>query len=106
MLLGELIITDCLIAYMSHKFERYCLDLAVAWKETQIQRSSLLWALVGIFSCLGYTTIQTFPMAFCWTSPANDELDFVLTSCPPLPSDITEMTRVSQEYQEEWERHN
>ena len=38
------------------------------------------------------------PLSMCYTSPAEDELNWALTSCPAFPKDITEMSRVGELY--------
>lgn len=106
MIIGELVITDGIIAYASNKSKnRYCVSLAVAWKEMREKRNSLLKVFLILIVLHTWPAVQHVPSNMCYTSPANDESAFALTSCPK-PVNITEMTRVSDQYQEEWERYN
>ncbi|GMH72124.1 hypothetical protein TrRE_jg12783 [Triparma retinervis] len=106
MLFGELVLTDGIVAYASHKFKnRYCVNLAVAWRACAERRKYLLVGAMVMYWCFSLVTVQNIPTHMCYTSPANDESNFALTSCPK-PVNITEMTRVSAQYQDEWELYN
>ena len=107
MLVGELVVTDGIIAYVSNKFKkRYIVDLAVAWHDLVTNRKKLIWAFVAIISMASFTILISLPLNMCFTSLADDESNFALTSCPDVPKNITEMSRVSLGYQEEWEKYN
>ena len=107
MLVGEIAVTDGIIAYMSNKFkERYIVDLAVAWHDLVTNRKKLIWAFVAMVSMVSIIVILHLPLNMCFTSLADDEANFALTSCPAVPKNITEMSRVSLGYQEEWEKYN
>ena len=107
MLIGELFVTDGIVAYVSNKFEdRYVVDLASAWKDLRTNRKHLLWLLTLLVSLLGYLVIFVIPRNLCYTSNLHDEANWALTSCPDFPKNITEMARVSAEYQLEWEKYN
>ena len=106
MAFGEFIVTDGAIAYVSNKFKkRYCVDLGVAWKEFLDKRRSALMTGLVMCWCFCSVPVLNFPTHMCYTSPANDESNFALTSCPK-PVNITEMTRVSSQYQDEWELYS
>ena len=106
MAFGEFIVTDGAIAYVSNKFKkRYCVDLGVAWKEFLDKRRSALMAGLVMCWCFCSVPVLNFPTHMCYTSPTNDESNFALTSCPK-PVNITEMTRVSSQYQDEWELYS
>ena len=47
-----------------------------------------------------------FPQFLCFTSTLDDEETWALTSCPDPPRKVTEMTRVSLQYQELWSQYN
>eukprot|EP00518_Triparma_eleuthera_P022263 CAMPEP_0197547560 /NCGR_PEP_ID=MMETSP1320-20131121/1890_1 /TAXON_ID=91990 /ORGANISM="Bolidomonas sp., Strain RCC2347" /LENGTH=322 /DNA_ID=CAMNT_0043107393 /DNA_START=136 /DNA_END=1102 /DNA_ORIENTATION=- len=103
MLIGELVITDGIIAYVSNKSKkRYVVDLAAAWHDLVTNRKKLLLAFVAIISMASITILIGLPINMCYTSLADDEANFALTSCPDVPRNITEMSRVSLGYQEEW----
>jgi len=106
MAFGEFIVTDGAIAYVSNKFKkRYCVDLGVAWKEFLDKRRSALMTGLVMCWCFCSVPVLNFPTHMCYTSPANDESNFALTSCPK-PVNITEMTRVSSQYQDELELYS
>mmetsp|Transcript_1292 Transcript_1292/g.2880 ORF Transcript_1292/g.2880 Transcript_1292/m.2880 type:complete len:257 (-) Transcript_1292:41-811(-) len=106
MLIGELVITDGIIAYVSNKSKkRYVVDLAAAWHDLVTNRKKLLLAFVAIISMASITILIGLPINMCYTSLADDEANFALTSCPDVPRNITEMSRVSLGYQEEWEKY-
>ena len=81
-------------------------DLASAWKDLRTNRKHLLWLLTLLVSLLGYLVIFVIPRNLCYTSNLHDEANWALTSCPDFPKNITEMARVSAEYQLEWEKYN
>ena len=107
MLVGELVVTDGIIAYVSNKFKkRYIVDLAAAWQDLRTNRKKLIWTFVAIVSMMSIPVINTLPGNMCYTSPVDDEANWAVTSCPDVPKNITEMSRVSLEYQAEWEKYN
>mmetsp|Transcript_30093 Transcript_30093/g.59771 ORF Transcript_30093/g.59771 Transcript_30093/m.59771 type:complete len:477 (+) Transcript_30093:633-2063(+) len=107
MLIGELVVTDGIVAYVSNKFKkRYIVDLAAAWHDHVTNRKKLLLAFVAIISMASISTIISLPINMCYTSLADDEANFALTSCPDVPKNITEMSRVSLGYQEVWDKYN
>ena len=106
MLVGELIVTDGMIAYVSNRFkQRYVVDLTLAWKSFR-ERKSLVWLLVLMMSVSCTYAILAAPKGFCITSPFDDEENWARTACPRIPGNITEMTRVSPQYYEEWAKYN
>ena len=107
MLVGELVVTDGIIAYVSNKFKkRYIVDLAAAWHDLVTNRKKLIWAFVAIVSMVIIPVAINLPTNMCFTSLADNEANFALTSCPAVPKNITEMSRVSLGYQEEWDKYN
>ena len=107
MLIGELVVTDGIIAYVSNKFQkRFIVDLAAAWHDLRTNRKRLIWAFVAVISLTTLPVVVNLPTNMCYTSPAADEANWALTSCPDAPKNVTEMTRVSPRYQAEWEKYN
>mmetsp|Transcript_30094 Transcript_30094/g.59774 ORF Transcript_30094/g.59774 Transcript_30094/m.59774 type:complete len:385 (+) Transcript_30094:633-1787(+) len=83
MLVGELVVTDGIIAYMSNKFkERYIVDLAAAWHDLVTNRKKLIWAFVAIVSMVSTSVILNVPVNMCFTSLADDESNFALDLMP------------------------
>ena len=107
MLIGELMVTDGIVAYVSNKFKkRYIVDLAAAWHDHVTNRKALLLAFVAMVSMASVTSVINLPTNMCYTSMAYDEPNVALTSCPSIPKNITEMSRVSLGYREEWDKYN
>jgi hypothetical protein len=107
MLFGELVVTDGIVAYVSNKFEdRYVVDIASAWIDLRTNKRALVRCLVFIMALYSSNIILILPRSLCYTSPLQDEANWALTSCPASPTNITEMVRVSAEYQMEWEKYN
>ena len=107
MLFGELIVTDGAIAYVSHTFrDRYVLNLAASWEQIRSKQQRLLWVLVALTSMVATFVLIDFPQYLCFTSPIEDESTWALTSCPEIPRNISDVGRVSMQYQEHWEKYN
>ncbi|GMI15705.1 hypothetical protein TrVE_jg3357 [Triparma verrucosa] len=98
MIFGELVVTDGIIGYASHKFQRYPVDLPLSWSDFKTSRRHRLKYFTVIMSMYASTVVITMPTNMCYTSPAEDELNWVLTSCPAFPKNITEMSRVGEVY--------
>ncbi|GMI00037.1 hypothetical protein TrVE_jg14292 [Triparma verrucosa] len=98
MLFGELVITDGIIGYASHKFQRYPVDLPLSWSDFKTSRHHRLLYVTVIMSMYVSCVVIGMPINMCYTSPAEDELNWALTSCPAFPKDITEMSRVGEVY--------
>ena len=106
MLVGEFIFTDGIIAYASNKYkERYIVDLSAAWQDLRTKKNKLIWYLVLIISAVSVPVMGNLPINLCYTSPIDDMDNFALTSCPEIPRNITEMSRVSEQYQALWEKY-
>ena len=90
---------------MSNKFKkRYVVDLAEAWHDLVTNRKMLIWAFVAIVSMMIVPATLNLPTNMCYTSLADDKANFALISCPAVPKNITEMSRVSLGHQEKWEK--
>ena len=98
MIFGELVVTDGIIGYASHKFQRYPVDLPLSWSDFKTSRRHRLKYFTVIMSMYASTVVITMPTNMCYTSPAEDELNWALTSCPAFPKNITEMSRVGEVY--------
>ena len=102
MLIGDFIVADGIITYMSNKFQkRFVVDLAAAWHDLCTNRKGLIWAFVAIISLMIVPLVMNLSMNMCYTSPADDEANWALTSCTDVPLNITHMTRVSVGYRDE-----
>jgi len=98
MIFGELVVTDGIIGYASHKFERYQVDLPLSWNDFKTSRRHRLLYFTVIMSMYASCVVLNLPINMCYTSPADDELNWALTSCPAIPKNITEMSRVGEVY--------
>ena len=98
MIFGELVVTDGIIGYASHKFERYHVDLPLSWNDFKTSRCRRLLYFMIIMSMYASCVVLNLPINMCYTSPADDELNWALTSCPAFPKNITEMSRVGEVY--------
>ena len=98
MIFGELVVTDGIIGYASHKFERYHVDLPLSWNDFKTSRCRRLLYFMIIMSMYASCVVLNLPINMCYTSPADDELNWALTSCPAFPKNITEMSRVREVY--------
>ncbi|GMI03430.1 hypothetical protein TrVE_jg5912 [Triparma verrucosa] len=98
MLFGELVVTDGIIGYASHKFQRYSVDLPLSWSDFKTSRRHRLLYVTVIMSMYASCGVINFPVNLCYTSLAEDELNWALTSCPAFPKNITEMSRVGELY--------
>jgi hypothetical protein len=107
MLVGELVITDGLIAYLARHFNRYCNDPADEWGNFKENRSILV-GIILVIATVNSSTILQFAGNFCstsWLEVGDDDRDFVLTSCPAAPRNVTEMLRVGETFVELLEKH-
>ena len=62
MFIGELFVTDGIVAYASHVSNRYCVDLPVAWKDTNTSRRHRIWyflIIMSIYACIPPISIQS-----------------------------------------------
>jgi hypothetical protein len=106
MLFGELVVTDGIVAYLAHNFERYKNDPAEDWAEMKKKKKLLAGCAVCI-ACASAVSASSITTSFCYTSWAGEGVeDWVITSCPAFPKNITEMSRVGETFQEEWEKFN
>ena len=96
MLFGELIIIDGVIAFaLNMSKERCIVDLAAACQDLKMDREVLVRVLCCMMSFTSVMIIANLPLKMCYNSPVDDELNWALTSCPDMPKNITEMSRVS-----------
>ena len=103
MIFGEFVVTDGIIGYSSHKFKRYTVDLPLSWSDFKTSKSARLWYFTIIMGMYASCIVLNLPTNMCYTSPADNELNWALTSCPAIPKDITEMSRVDEVYKGEYE---
>jgi hypothetical protein len=74
MLVGELVVTDGLIAFLSHRFEkRYLYSIALEWAELIKKKKSYIWLLVVIANLMSVAVLLQIPMALCLTSKMSNE---------------------------------
>ena len=105
MLFGELVLSDSVVAYMSHKFkERYVIDIAHEWAGFRETQKSAILGLIAIVSLISSAVIMQIPEQFCLTSIMPNEEDWTLTLCPSFWSgrNITNLIRVDDMYLTEW----
>ncbi|GMH73222.1 hypothetical protein TrST_g7039 [Triparma strigata] len=100
MLFGELVVTDSIIGYASHTFQRYPVDLPLSWRDFKTSRRHRLRYFTVIMSIYTSSVVLNLPLNMCYTSRGDDERNWALTSCPAFPKNITEMSRVGELYEE------
>ncbi|GMH65263.1 hypothetical protein TrRE_jg4853 [Triparma retinervis] len=104
MLFGELVLSDSVVAYLSHKFEsRYVISIAHEWEEFRQRQGKAIMGIIVIISFISSTAIMQIPNQLCLTSHMSHEEDWALTQCPRLCNE-TILLRVEDMFlTEEWE---
>jgi len=106
MLAGELVLTDGLIAYIGRHSTRYKLDPVRDWKDFKASKAIFLGSLACITLNISSQIVSVSANNMCLTSwLGEEEMDWVMTSCPPIPRDIHDMVRVGSFYRNgtKWE---
>ncbi|GMH88760.1 hypothetical protein TrST_g6201 [Triparma strigata] len=94
MLLGEFVLTDGVLAVASHFLHRYRNDVAAQWAYFN-ERRGFIAAIVVLMNMLTCMMIVWVPLTLCLTSRADENIqDWVLTQCPAMPTNITDMSQV------------
>jgi hypothetical protein len=80
------------------------LDPVQDWVDIK-KKKGLLLGIISIISLSCMFLLQTISRG-CYTSWEGEGIeDFVLTSCPAAPKNITEMSRVGESFQDLWEKY-
>jgi hypothetical protein len=68
------------------------------------QRADGFLRITAIILAAAYCTAISvwFKVSGCVTARVGEEADWSRTSCPAAPTDIAQMSRVGEAYQEEW----
>jgi hypothetical protein len=89
MIFGELVLSDSVVAYISHKFStRYIVSLAHEWEEFRATQGRAKLGMIFIGSIISSTVILTIPPRLCLTSSVQNEDDWTLTQCPDMTWEI------------------
>ncbi|GMH62375.1 hypothetical protein TrRE_jg9727 [Triparma retinervis] len=103
MLFGELVLSDTIIAYLSHKFEsRYVISIAHEWEGFRETQRRAIVGLVLIVTIISSSMILIIPPNLCLTSLMSAEEDWALTACPDITRNITNLLRVDAMFLTEW----
>jgi hypothetical protein len=104
MILGELFLTDGIIAYIGRHSKRYSNDPAGDWAEFR-RNKVLLWSVIACIACIAIPVMMNLPSNMCMTAFVGEEEHWAMTSCPPVPQNITEMAHVGPKWREQWEKY-
>jgi hypothetical protein len=104
MLFGELVVTDGIAEWVARTFKsRYLIDPSLEWARMKARAQGFLLAII---ICLTLWTTLSIPTYFrntgCITAFVGAEESWSVTSCPPKPTNITQMLVVGESYMEEW----
>ncbi|GMH56498.1 hypothetical protein TrST_g9031 [Triparma strigata] len=120
MLIGECFVTDGIIAILSHHLtSRFKVDLPATWTHMKKCKKKMLVAIVATISLNSFVCLAPVGTTLCFTHrvtlveeesggtgrwPDSDYDDFVMTSCPPPPNNVTEYAWVGAQFYEEWKK--
>ena len=93
-------VTDGLIGWMARTFSsRYVIDPTMEWQRMKTRGTGFLKrAVIGLsMYFLGWLTILIW-INGCVTAHIGNEEDWAITSCPAVPLNITEMSRVGESF--------
>jgi len=107
MLFGN-VVTDGVVGWLvssKRTFkERYVITPSLEWSRMKTRAFGFRPAAVII---LGLTAVMCMPIYFraigCTTAFMGDEKEWSVTSCPVVPTDITQMLKVGESWQGEWQ---
>jgi len=104
MLFGQLVVTDSIVGWLARTFKkRYKIDPALEWSRMKTRSQGFLVAVVICLSLYCCAFIPTFIRGReCYTAVMGEEADWSLTSCPPVPTNVTQMLKVGESWQDEW----
>ena len=89
MLFGELVLSDSVVAYVSHKFSsRYVISIAQEWEGFWETRRRAVIGLVAILSFISGAIVLQILRRFCLTSIMPREEDWTLTQCMDLTWEV------------------
>jgi len=104
MLIGELVVTDGTVGWLARRFkERYLIDPSLEWQRMKLRSQGFL--AVSVICISGWSCVfipAYFRTEGCYTAMVGAEEEWSLTSCPPIPTNISQMLRVDELYEEEW----
>ncbi|GMI38058.1 hypothetical protein TeGR_g5321 [Tetraparma gracilis] len=97
MVFSEALVTDGILSYITANYSRFQVNIGNHWKSRRKDRAfryTLL--LIPFATCIA--SITTTTIAICFTAAydpnTNEVADFVITSCPQPPANVTEMLEV------------
>ena len=114
MIVGECIVTDGIIAILSHHLtSRFKVDLPATWKHMKQYKSKMLVAIVATISLNSFVVLAPVGTTLCFTHRVDttvEELvveveDLVMTSCPEPPENVTQFDLVGRMFYEQWSKY-
>jgi len=104
MIFGELVVTDGIVEWLARTFrKRYVIAPSLEWSRMKSRAEGFL--VVAVFT-LSVSSCATMPLYFrnqgCITAFMGEEEEWSVTSCPAVPTKITQMLKVGESWQDEW----
>ena len=104
MLFGELVVSDGIVAWLARTFKkRYVIDPSLEWSRMKTRAQGFLSVAVVFLSVSSCTMM---PLFFwnqgCITAYMGEEEEWSITSCPAVPTNITQMLKVGESWRDEW----
>ena len=100
MLFGELVITDGIVEWLARTFKgRYVIDPSKEWQRMKTRSHGFLVVVVlclSIYSC--QLVLVLFRSQGCFTAYRGQEDEWSVTSCPPVPTNVTQMLAVGENF--------
>ena len=89
MILGEWILTDSIIAYISHSWTtRYTNDIPAAWEKVQ-KNGKFAWTTVVIAAMSPAAIFHVMTLSMCITGGYEDADEWTIGQCPRAPKNAT-----------------
>jgi hypothetical protein len=105
MVIGEFVVTDGLVGHFARTMvNRYKIDPANEWGRMKKSESGPAF-IRSILFCVSVVLLASVYLAGgegCMTAQLGEEAKWALTSCPQVPEDILEFSRVGRDFEEEW----
>ncbi|GMI38261.1 hypothetical protein TeGR_g4275 [Tetraparma gracilis] len=108
MIFGEVILSDVIVAYMSNANKSlYKVNLVKEWHDIK-EQPAFLAGTAALAALLSVLAVVSTTKNMCITSRYETQDEWVLTTCPTIPGNITEVGRsgVGEDYVEEWDKFN
>ena len=102
MIFGELVVTDGIVEWLARTFrKRYVIAPSLEWSRMKSRAEGFL--VVAVFA-LSVSSCATMPLYFrnqgCITAFMGEEEEWSVTSCPAVPTKITQMLKVGESWQD------